>query len=95
VRVDYTGGVATITVNRSALSNTASFAFYVFTSQLDAAGEVLASDDAPDDSVLEYTLAPVSTKTYDSRRRASRPCGSTAARGRSSTHGSARCCTAR
>jgi hypothetical protein len=71
VRVDYAGGVATIAVNRSELSNTASFGFYLFAAQLDEAGEELASDDAPDETVFEYALAaapatPASTKTFRS-----------------------------
>jgi hypothetical protein len=56
-RVGYTGGVLTITGNRSELANTTEFAFYLLGLQFDANGEIVAQDVVPDgDLVWEYTM---------------------------------------
>ena len=65
VRVSYTAGLMTFSVNRSELASTAAFSFYVLASQIDAAGEIVESDDAPDDGTYAFALT-ISTRTFTS-----------------------------
>jgi hypothetical protein len=56
-RVSYTGGVFTVTGNRSELGNTTGFWFYLFGLQFDTSDNVVASDDAPDGTLVwDYSL---------------------------------------
>jgi hypothetical protein len=52
----YANGVATFTVNKSELGNTTSFLVGVSADQFDSTGKIVASDYAPDRSLIDYTL---------------------------------------
>ena len=65
VRVAYAAGLMTFSVNRSELAGTAAFSFLVLASQIDADGEIVESDDAPDDGTYEFALT-ISTKSFTS-----------------------------
>jgi len=55
VHMSYSGGVATIAINKSELANTSKFAFGVLGAEV-SGGQIIASDGAPDSSAWEYTL---------------------------------------
>jgi hypothetical protein len=55
----YSNGVLTFKLNKADLGGANTFVFYVVSYQYDEAGEVVASDDAPNGTaVYEYTLIP-------------------------------------
>jgi hypothetical protein len=52
----YANGVATFTVNKSELGNTTSFLLGVSSDQFDSADNIVATDYAPDRTLIDYTL---------------------------------------
>ena len=52
----YANGVATFTVNKSELGNTSGFLVGVTSDQFDSADNIVATDYAPDRTLIDYTL---------------------------------------